>query len=223
MSLLIEHANCLLTENKITEDADKKKKYFIEGIFLQSDIENGNRRIYPESVMDNAVQIYIQRYLNANRGVGELEHPEEGRNQQINLRFISHRITELKKQGKDWWGKAEITTGTPMGAIVAGLMESGVVLGTSSRAMGSVKRQNGIDIVQNDFRLITPTDIVYEPSAPDAIVTSIMENKEWIFENGILIERDINQIQNLVNTSIRTKTYDEKELFNSIMGLVANK
>ena len=129
----------------------------------------------------------------------------------------------MKKQGKDWWGKAEIITGTPMGAIVAGLMESGVVLGTSSRAWGSVKRQNGVDIVQNDFRLITPTDIVYEPSAPDAIVTSIMENKEWILENGVLVEREIDQIQKLVNTSIRTKSYDEKELFNSIMGLVAKK
>ena len=99
----------------------------------------------------------------------------------------------------------------------------GVVLGTSSRAWGSVKRQNGVDIVQNDFRLITPTDIVYEPSTPDAIVTSIMENKEWILENGVLVEREIDQIQKLVNTSIRTKSYDEKELFNSIMGLVAKK
>ena len=223
MSLLIEHTDVLLTENKITEDQDHKKKYVIEGIFLQSDVENGNRRIYPERVMDTAVNAYIQRYLNTNRGVGELEHPEEGRNQQINYRFVSHKIVEMKKQGKDWWGKAEIITGTPMGAIVAGLMESGVVLGTSSRAWGSVKRQNGVDIVQNDFRLITPTDIVYEPSAPDAIVTSIMENKEWILENGVLVEREIDQIQKLVNTSIRTKSYDEKELFNSIMGLVNKK
>lgn len=223
MSLLIEHMDALLTENKITEDANNKKKYFIEGIFLQSDIQNGNRRIYPEPVMDKAVYQYIDKYLSKNRGVGELEHPEEGRDQQINLRFISHKITKLEKQGKNWWGRAEVTTGTPMGAIVAGLMESGVVLGTSSRARGSVKRQNGVDVVQNDFTLITPTDIVYEPSAPDAIVTSIMENKEWIFENGILVEREIEQIQKLVNTSISTKTYDEKQLFNSIMGLVTKK
>ena len=110
-----------------------------------------------------------------------------------------------------------------MGSIVSGFMESVVVLGTASRARGSVKRQNGVDVVQNDFTLITPTDIVYEPSAPDAIVTSIMENKEWIFENGILVEREIEQIQKLVNTSISTKTYDEKQLFNSIMGLVTKK
>lgn len=223
MALLIECADATLTENKILEDVDKKRKYFIEGIFLQSDVKNGNRRLYPEPVMDSAVNAYIQKYLITHRGVGELEHPEEERNQQINYRFVSHKIVDLKKQGKDWWGRAEITTGTPMGALAAGLIESNVVLGTSSRAWGSVKQQNGIAVVQNDFRIITPTDIVYEPSAPDAIVTSIMENKEWVFENGVLIEREINQVQNLVNKSIRTNSYNEVELFNSILNLVSHK
>ncbi len=223
MALLIECADATLTENKILEDVDKKRKYFIEGIFLQSDVKNGNRRLYPEPVMDSAVNAYIQKYLITHRGVGELEHPEEERNQQINYRFVSHKIVDLKKQGKDWWGRAEITTGTPMGALAAGLIESNVVLGTSSRAWGSVKQQNGIAVVQNDFRIITPTDIVYEPSAPDAIVTSIMENKEWVFENGVLIEREIEQVQNLVNKSIRTNSYNEVELFNSILNLVSHK
>lgn len=223
MALLIECADATLTENKILEDADKKRKYFIEGIFLQSDVKNGNSRLYPEPVMDSAVNAYIQKYLITHRGVGELEHPEEERNQQINYRFVSHKIVDLKKQGKDWWGRAEITTGTPMGALAAGLIESNVVLGTSSRAWGSVKQQNGIAVVQNDFRIITPTDIVYEPSAPDAIVTSIMENKEWVFENGVLIEREINQVQNLVNKSIRTNSYNEVELFNSILNLISHK
>lgn len=223
MALLIECADATLTENKILEDVDKKRKYFIEGIFLQSDVKNGNRRLYPEPVMDSAVNAYIQKYLITHRGVGELEHPEEERNQQINYRFVSHKIVDLKKQGKDWWGRAEITTGTPMGALAAGLIESNVVLGTSSRAWGSVKQQNGIAVVQNDFRIITPTDIVYEPSAPDAIVTSIMENKEWVFENGVLIEREIEQVQNLVNKSIRTNSNNEVELFNSILNLVSHK
>lgn len=223
MALLIECADATLTENKILEDVDKKRKYFIEGIFLQSDVKNGNRRLYPEPVMDSAVNAYIQKYLITHRGVGELEHPEEERNQQINYRFVSHKIVDLKKQGKDWWGRAEITTGTPMGALAAGLIESNVVLGTSSRAWGSVKQQNGIAVVQNDFRIITPTDIVYEPSAPDAIVTSIMENKEWVFENGVLVEREIEQVQNLVNKSIRTNSYNEVELFNSILNLVSHK
>lgn len=223
MGLLIERMDSNLTESKIITDENKEKKYIIEGVFLQSNVKNGNGRIYPESVMDNAVNIYIEKYLKNNRACGELEHPEEDRTQQIVLRFVSHKITELNKVGTDWYGKAEIGKNTPMGATVAGLMDLGIVLGTSSRARGSVKNQNGVSIVQNDFRLITPSDIVYEPSAPDALLNSIMENKEWVFENGILIEKEIDQIQNQVNTSIRNKTFDKNELFNSILNMIEHK
>lgn len=216
MNLLIEQTDVQLTESKITGSGEDRK-YIIEGIFLQSNVKNANNRIYPESVMDREVNKYIAEKLVTSRAVGELEHPEDGRSQSINLRFVSHKITELTKKGTDWWGRAEITKKTPMGAIVVGLMEAGVVLGTSSRVRGSVKRQNGVDIVQNDFSLITPTDIVSDPSAPDAIVTSIMENKEWIFENGVLVEKDIDEVQKMVNTSIRNNCYDEKALFNSIL------
>lgn len=222
MNLLIEQMDVQLTENRIAgEGADKK--YVIEGIFLQSNIKNANNRIYPESLIDREANRYISEKIITNRAVGELEHPETGRDQGINLRFVSHKVTEMKKQGTDWWGRAEITKQTPMGAIVAGLMEAGVVLGTSSRARGSVKRQNGVDIVQNNFYLVTPTDIVSDPSAPDAIVTSIMENKEWIFKDGILVECDIEEIQKSVNKSIGNKTYNEAEIYNSILNLVGNK
>lgn len=222
MNLLIEQMDVQLTENRIAGEGTDKK-YVIEGIFLQSNVRNANNRIYPEPIIDREANRYIAEKIITNRAVGELEHPETGRDQGINLRFVSHKITEMKKQGTDWWGRAEITKHTPMGAIVAGLMEAGVVLGTSSRARGSVKRQNGVDIVQNNFYLVTPTDIVSDPSAPDAIVTSIMENKEWFFEDGILVERDIEEIQKSVNKSIGNKTYNEKEIYQSILNLVGNK
>lgn len=222
MNLLIESADFSLTENKIVSEENNDKKYVIEGIFLQSNIKNGNGRIYPEQVMDNAANIWISKYMSANRGVGELEHPEATRTQQIVLKEVSHKITVLKKQGTDYWGRAEITKNTKNGGIVCGLMDAGITLGTSSRATGSTKKQGDSDIVQNDFRLITPSDIVFEPSAPDALVTSIMENKEWLFENGVLVEREINGIQKHINNSIRNKTFDDKELFNSILNMLKN-
>lgn len=215
--LLIERMDENLTESKIIEEGNEKK-YVIEGVFLQSNLKNGNGRIYPEQVMDNAVNVYTNRYLVNNRAVGELEHPYEGRpeGQGIWLPNVSHKITKLEKNGTDWIGRAEICKDTSSGAIVVGLMKAGVTLGTSSRASGSVKNS----IVQNDFRIITPSDIVYEPSAPDAILTSIMENKEWIIEGGVLIERDMEEIQKQVNTDIRNKTFDEKALFQSLMNKV---
>jgi hypothetical protein len=222
-NLLIEQTDVNLTESKITGDDATGKKYVIEGIFLQSNIKNGNGRVYPEQVMDNAVNRYIVEYLNNNRAVGELEHPEEGRTQQIVLRFVSHKITELKKQGTNWWGRAEITKNTDMGRIVVGLMEAGITLGTSSRATGSLR--NGV--VQNDFKLITPSDIVFDPSAPDALVQNIMENKIWMFnDNDELVERQLNAFQKQINTDVRNKVFDanaKNDLFESILNLAKNK
>lgn len=212
--LLIEKMDESLSESKIVEE-NNEKKYIIEGIFLQSNLRNGNGRIYPETVMDNAVNVYMNRYLNNNKAVGELEHPYEDRpeGQGIWLPNVSHKITKLEKNGTDWIGRAEICKDTISGGIVVGLMKAGITLGTSSRASGSVKNS----IVQNDFRIITPSDIVYEPSAPDAILTSIMENKEWIIEDGILVERELEKIQKQVNTDIRNKTFDSNALFQSLM------
>lgn len=220
MNLLIERVEASLAESKVITDDISGKRYIIEGIFLQSNIKNGNGRIYPEQVMDNAVNVYINKYLLTNRACGELEHPTEERpeGQGIYLPHVSHKITELTKKGTDWYGKAEVAKDTHMGKTVAGLMDVGIVFGTSSRATGTLRNS----IVQNDFKIITPSDIVYEPSAPDAMLTSIMESKEWVFENGILVEREIEEIQKRVNTSIRTKSFDDnakKELFQSILAL----
>lgn len=155
------------------------KNLYIEGIFLQSAIKNRNGRMYPESVMDQEVNRYLKETVNTKRAFGELGHPA---GPQINLDRVSHIITELRKDGPNWIGKAKLTE-TPMGNIAKGLIESGAQLGVSSRGMGSLKLNNeGINEVQGDFKLATAADIVADPSAPNAFVNGIMEGCEWVFD-----------------------------------------
>lgn len=154
------------------------KDYYIEGIFLQADIKNRNGRIYPIDVLENEVKRYTTEIVNKNRAYGELGHPS---GPSINLDRVSHIITELKRDGKNFIGKAKLTE-TPMGNIARGLLESGANLGVSSRAMGSLKEQKGVMVVQDDLRISTAADIVADPSAPDAFVKGIMENVEWIYD-----------------------------------------
>jgi hypothetical protein len=170
------------------------KDYYIEGIFLQSKIKNKNGRIYPEEVLENEVSRYVREVVNKNRAFGELGHPS---GPAINLDRVSHIITELRKEGPNFFGKAKLSK-TPMGEIARGIMESGGQLGVSSRAMGSLKEENGAMIVQKDLRLSTAADIVADPSAPQAFVKGIMEGVEWVY----------NPVQ---NTWLEQKLYDTRK------------
>jgi len=154
------------------------RDYYIEGIFLQADIKNRNGRMYPVDVLDNEVKRYVTEVVNKHRAFGELGHPS---GPTINLDRVSHIITELYRSGKNFIGKARISS-TPMGQIARGIMESGGQLGVSSRAMGSLKEEKGVMVVQSDLRLSTAADIVADPSAPDAFVKGIMENVEWLYD-----------------------------------------
>lgn len=154
------------------------KEYYIEGIFLQAEITNRNGRRYPEAVLAKEVNRYVNEVVSKNRAFGELGHPS---GPSINLDRVSHIITELRKDGTNFIGKAKLTE-TPMGKIARGIMESGGQLGVSSRAMGSLKEEKGVMVVQNDLRLSTAADIVADPSAPDAFVKGIMEGVEWIYD-----------------------------------------
>lgn len=165
----------LITE---TNEKDGKKIQFIEGIFLQAEIKNRNGRIYPMHVMENAVNKYLKEKVNGGNAFGELGHPS---GPTINLDRVSHIITELRKDGNNYIGKAKIAN-TPMGEIARGIMESGGRLGVSSRAMGSLREQNGSMVVQDDLKISTAADIVADPSAPDAFVNGLMENVDWIFD-----------------------------------------
>ena len=182
----------------LTEEKDGKKQYVIEGIFMQADQKNRNGRIYPKAVMESAVDRYNREQISKGRAVGELNHPE---GPTINLDKVSHKITELRWEGNNVVGKAQILD-TPMGQIVRGLMEGGVQLGVSSRGMGSLVQRGGINYVANDFQLAT-VDIVQDPSAPEAFVNGIMEGVEWIWDNGILKAQEIEQFETEIKEAVR--------------------
>jgi len=180
-----------ITENKL----GKGKEYFIEGVFLQSELQNRNGRMYPESVMDKEVGRYMESLVKQNRAYGELGHPDTP---SINLDRVSHLIVDLRKEGTNWIGKAKIME-TPMGNIARGLLDGGANLGVSSRALGSLKSNNeGVQIVQDDFMLATAADIVADPSAPDAFVRGIMESVEWVFIDGKFEQRQIEDTKKFI-------------------------
>jgi len=179
MKLITEYVEQEL--NYLTEEKDGKKKFIIEGVFMQAESKNRNGRIYPKDVMESAVSKYVTEQVSKGRAVGELNHPE---GPTINLDKVSHKITDLRWEGNNVVGKAQILN-TPMGEIVKGLMEGGVQLGVSSRGMGSLVTKGGVNVVNKDFQLST-VDIVQDPSAPEAFVNGIMEGVEWIWDNGVL-------------------------------------
>ena len=177
--------------NLLVEEKEGKKKYFIEGIFLQSELQNRNGRIYPKSVLEREVHRYVKDYVNENRAVGELGHPDTPN---INLDRVSHKIVSLKEDGNNYIGKALILD-TNYGKTVQSLLDGGVRLGVSSRGMGSLKPMKEAQMVQDDYYLATAADIVADPSAPDAFVSGLMENKEWVWNNGIIQEADIAKLR----------------------------
>lgn len=165
----------------IVEETNGKKNLFIEGVFLQGNICNRNRRMYPMDTLRNGVKIYVENYLSKGRAVGELGHPA---GPTINLDRVSHNIISLKESGTDFIGKAKILTSLPMGKIAAGLYEEGVKLGVSSRGVGSlVQTTEGYSKVSEDFMLSTAADLVHDPSAPSAFVEGIYEGVDWIYNN----------------------------------------
>lgn len=194
---------------------DGKKSLYIEGIFMQSDKANKNGRLYPRSIMEKEVNRY-QELIKEKRSLGELGHPP---NPTINLNQVSHLITELRMSGPDVIGKAKIL-GTPMGKIAENLIVEGVGLGVSSRGLGSLKERNGVNEVQDDFMLAT-VDIVSDPSAPDAFVQGIMENVDWIVQNGAWKPIEIEQAQKEIKKASRKNLEEAKlRVFQKLLGSI---
>ena len=191
----------------LTEEKDGEKHLYIEGVFLQSEIKNRNGRIYPFDVLNKEVERYSEEYVKAGRALGELGHPD---GPTVNLDRVSHKITSLKAEGNNFMGKARILD-TPMGKIAKSLLGEGVKLGVSSRGMGSLKEDNGVKYVSDDFMLATAADIVADPSAPDAFVNGIMEGKEWVWEGGLLRERQIQEMKKEIDNASKVEL-EEKML-----------
>ena len=183
----------------LTEERDGKKLLYIEGVFLQGAIKNRNGRMYPFEVLSREVERYNEEYVRTKRALGELGHPD---GPTINLDRVSHRITDLRAEGNNFIGKAQILD-TPMGNIAKSLLGEGVQLGVSSRGMGSIEKREDVAVVRDDFMLTTAADIVADPSAPDAFVNGIMEGKEWVWDNGILKEREVAKYQRYMDGASR--------------------
>lgn len=192
----------------VEEKLGKGKQLYVEGIFLQSNIKNRNGRMYPEEVMDREVERYIREKIEKKSAFGELGHPDSP---SINLDRISHLITSLRKEGTNWIGKAKILD-TPMGRIAEGILKGGGRIGTSSRALGSLKMNNeGINVVQSDFMLSTAGDLVSDPSAPDAWVQGIMEGAEWVYVDG-KFERQVDAARKTIMTATSINLEEQKIL-----------
>ena len=175
---------------------------------MQADIKNRNGRIYPLDVLQKEVKRYSKDYINNNRAFGELGHPE---GPTVNLERASHMITNLYPDGTNFIGEAKVLS-TPMGNIVKSLMDEGAKLGVSSRGMGSLDQKNGANYVRNDFYLATAADIVADPSAPNAFVEGIMEGKEWVWNNGSLVEAELERAKQRINERVRKRQENENTL-----------
>ena len=187
---------------------DGKKNYKIKGVFMQADIKNRNGRVYPMEVLNKEVRRYNKEYINEKRAFGELGHPD---GPTVNLERASHMITKLYPDGKNFIGEAKIMS-TPMGEIVKTLMDEGAKLGVSSRGMGSLDQKNGANYVRNDFYLATAADIVADPSAPNAFVEGIMEGKEWVWNNGSLVEAELERAKRRIEERVRKRQVNENAL-----------
>ena len=193
----------------ITEGKGKCKKCFIKGVFLQGDIKNRNGRMYPMETLSREVARYDESFIQKGRALGELGHPD---GPTVNLDRVSHKIVSLTCEGTNFIGKAQLLE-TPMGKIARSLIDEGVMLGVSSRGVGSLKEDhNGCKVVGEDFQLATAADIVADPSAPDAFVSGIMEGKEWVWEGGILREQLAERTQRRINTLVDQRRLEEHKL-----------
>ena len=192
----------VLTEEK----ANGKKDYKIRGVFMQADIKNRNGRVYPVDTLAKEVRRYTNEFINKKRAFGELGHPD---GPTVNLERVSHMITSLKPEGKNFIGEAKVMD-TPYGKIVKNLIDEGAQLGVSSRGMGSIQQQHGKNVVGRDFYLATAADIVADPSAPDAFVEGIMEGKEWVWDNGVLKSMEVEKYKEEIESVRRAELAEAK-------------
>jgi len=217
MKLIAEY-----TENNlevITEEKNGKKHYAIEGVFMQCETKNRNGRIYPRPIMEKAVSKYDNEQVKTGRAVGELNHPE---GPTVNLDKVSHKIESLTWDKNNVMGKATILS-TPMGEIVKGLLDGGVKLGVSTRGMGSLEQGDNAMVVKDDF-MLNAVDIVQDPSAPSAFVNGVMEGVEWVWNNGIIESKHIEQIETEIKNATKANLYEtEVREFKNFLSLLKSK
>jgi hypothetical protein len=192
----------------LTESVNGKKNLFIKGVFLQAEQVNRNGRMYSFDILNREATRYINEFVSKGRAFGELGHPD---GPTINLERTALLIKELKADRTDFYGKAKILD-TPYGNIVKNLIDEGAMLGVSTRGMGTLEEnKDGIKVVKDDFYLATAADIVADPSAPDAFVRGVMENKEWVFVEGRWVGRHIEEAKRMIQKT-SSKNLEEAKL-----------
>lgn len=218
MEFLVENFDIMKSE--VLNEGVSGKKYIIEGPCVQTNVINRNKRKYPKDTVRPEIERYIREKVNTNMAVGELNHPTK--DPSINYERATHKFESLYESGDDWIGRAVVSHTSGLGSIIAGLMDIGVVMGISTRAVGSTRLYEGIKVVQKDFHMISAGDIVSDPSAPDAYLTNLMEGKEWVWANGILLEKE-REIKGMVNNLAKKRQLNEENLnrlFNHILSKI---
>ncbi len=206
MKLISEYNDYAISPVIIEQNEKGEKEYYIEGVFMQSEIKNRNGRVYPKNIMEKEVGRYRKEFIEKDRAFGELGHPE---GPTINLDRVSHLITSLEEDGDNYIGRAKILS-TPNGQIVRSLISDGAKLGVSSRGLGSLESKGDAQYVKGDFQLATAADIVADPSAPEAFVEGIYEGVEWVMENGILKAVELEAMQKQIRTVQASKIEETK-------------
>lgn len=191
----------------LVEEENGKKNHYIQGVFMQAEQKNRNGRVYKRDILENEVKRYNKSFVQKNRALGELNHPQ---GPTVNLDRVSHMIKDLKFEGNDCIGKAKLLD-TPMGNIAKNLVSEGAQLGVSSRGMGSLEERKGVNYVKDDF-MLSAVDIVADPSAPNAFVNGIMEGKEWIWDNGVIREKQIHEYHQMIKKASQ-RELEEKAIF----------
>tara|TARA_S200000501_G_scaffold85582_2_gene78325 strand:- start:17039 stop:17692 length:654 start_codon:yes stop_codon:yes gene_type:complete len=206
MKLISEYNDYAISPVIIEQNENGEKEYYIEGVFMQSEIKNRNGRVYPKNIMEKEVGRYRKEFIDKDRAFGELGHPE---GPTINLDRVSHLITSLEEDGDNYIGRAKILS-TPNGQIVRSLIKDGAKLGVSSRGLGSLESKGDAQYVKGDFQLATAADIVADPSAPEAFVEGIYEGVEWVMENGLLKAVELEAMQKEIRTVQASKIEETK-------------
>ncbi|MFW6219671.1 MAG: primosomal protein [bacterium] len=199
LSEFISFNDLELIKEDIEMDGIKKKEYYLKGPFLQAEIKNRNGRQYQKETLIREVNDFNETKIKTHRSLGELDHPPEPT---VNLDRVSHIITSLEMKEDTGFGLAKLID-TPCGKIAKTLVDEGVLLGMSTRGVGSLDG----NIVKDDFKLIT-VDIVADPSAPNAFVEGILENRNFIIgECGDIVEVAVNNLKKKVDKKYNSKDF----------------
>jgi hypothetical protein len=174
-------------------DEEGEKAYYVEGIFMQGDVLNNNKRVYPTKILGDAVKEYIDTKIKGKSAWGELGHPDSPK---INLDKVAILVTDLSQQNDDFMGRARVChEDCPMGKILRGLIKTGGKVGVSSRGLGSANphKHDGEDCNLVDAFNLRAIDVVADPSAPDAMVEAVYEEKQYILDGSSDMVLELNE------------------------------